>query len=299
MGTIIIIAVISLLIAVTLFSMIVFTPENHYSFITVFGKYQKTVAGGLTFKMPFVSSVDKRAYLGLQSQKIALNLKTKDQVTFNLDLNVQYRISDNVDEAFKAMYQIGNFIEEMKSNTTDVAIPVANKIDIEEVYNQKDNILDAVKERLEEFFADYGITIVKVLSDEPQLPRELEEQANAVMVAKRSKEAAIHEAETIKTKKVGEATADGDSVKIRMNKQGEAREEYAEKTALGVQKLVAQGCSPNAALEFLNQIGEQDAIVSAARNGAATIFHTTKQSTGTSADVLLANQMQGSKKSED
>ena len=107
-----------------LFSSVVFTPENHYSFITVFGKYEKTVASGISFKAPFISSVDKRIFLGLSSRNIPLTLKTLDQVTFNLALNVQYVVSNKPEEAFKALYHISDFKLEMDNVATNSAIPL-------------------------------------------------------------------------------------------------------------------------------------------------------------------------------
>lgn len=274
---------------------IVFTKENYYSFITVFGKYHTTLSSGLGFKIPFISSVDKTAYLGLSSHRIDMKLKTSDQVTFELTLNTQYVISDDVNEAYKAMYNIGNYLAEMSNIATNSAISLANHIEIEDVFNKKEEILDGVHRDLEKFFKDYGITIKQVLSDEPRLPKDLEDQANDVMKAKRQKEAAVFKADAIKTEKVGAATADGESVKIRMNKLGESRKEYATKTAESVDILVKAGCSPQEALTFLNQIGEQDAIVSASRNGSTIIFGNGSKGND-STDVLLAHMIDQNRK---
>lgn len=284
----------------TVATSVVITPENHYSFITLFGKYQKTVAGGLAFKIPFVTSVDKRVFLGLSSEKVSLSLKTKDQVTFKLNLNVQHVISSDAMEAFKAVYNIENYLEEISNIATNTAIPLANGIEIESVFNEKEKITEEVLKDLNEFFSEYGITIKRVLSDEPKLPKELEDQANDVMKAKRDQESATYIAEKVRIEKVGVAEADGESVKIRMEKLGESREGYAEKTANSVRHLIDVGCSADAALLFLNQIGEQDAIVSSSRNGSSVIFHTSNNgSNNSSSDAILAKMLtDGSNKLE-
>lgn len=274
-------------VIVTLMSSIVFTDENHYSFITMFGKYNTTLPAGLAFKIPFVTSVDKRAFLGLASEEVELKLKTKDQVTFNLKLNVQYQISENKAEAYKAMYNISNYLNEMSNVATNASISIANSIMIEDVYDKKEQILDTVKVELDEFFVDYGITIKRVLSDEPRLPKELEDQANEVMKAKRKKEASAFNAEAIRIEKVGAAEADGASVKIRMENLGQARKEFAERTSEAVAALMQTGCSSADALNFLNNVAEQDAVVTASRNGATMIFRSGDSKTSSS-DALLA-----------
>ncbi len=269
----------------------VLTPENHYSFITFFGKYHHTARSGLSFRVPFVTKVDRVVFLGLDSLAVPLVLKTLDQVTFRLTLKVQYVISNNVSEAFKAMYNITDYVEEMRNVTTNTAIPLANAIELEDVYNQKETITQQVEEDLRSFFSQYGITIKAVLSDEPILPKEIEDQANEVMKAKRQKESAQYLADSLKIEKVGAAEADGESVKIRMEKLGESRQAYATNAALSVKTLVDVGCSPDSALKFLNQIGEQDAIVSSSRNGSTMIFHTTDSQFSGSADALLAQSL--------
>ena len=286
--SLIIMSIITVFAIITFFASLVFTPEKNYSFITIFGKYHKTVGSGLAFKIPYFASVDKRVYYGLTSNAVNLNLKTKDEVTFKLKVNVQYQISSTMENAYKAVYDINNYLTEMESNAVDVAIPIANNIDIVDVYAKKELILEAIEERLKVFFADYGITIIKVLSDEPKLPEELERQANNIMIAKREKEAAQDKADSIRIIRVGEAKADGESVKIRMQKQGEAREEYAKRTASAISELVNVNCSSDAALGFLNQIGEQDAIVTSSRNGATMIFHTSDKGSQNSSDAILA-----------
>lgn len=257
----------SLFVLAALISMIVITPEKHFSFITLFGKYQKTLNAGFGLKIPFFTSVDERVYIGIEELPVELSLKTQDQVTFSIILKILFQVSDNPDEAYKAVYNLASFKDQLRSISTDAVIPVANGIELEDVYNAKEKITDTAEEALKDFFVEYGITIDRVISDEPRLPVELEEQANAVNVAKREQEAAEYEAKTIKVKKVGEAEADGESVKIRMEKLGEARTEYANATSEAVRALTESGVSPDKAIDFLSNVGDQDALVTASRNG--------------------------------
>lgn len=260
-------------IAVGLLSFsIVITRPKQYQFIVFLGKYWFTAKPGLSFKVPFLSWADKSTYVGVSEQSVPLQLKTADQVTFNITLKVLYQVSEDVNLAFKAVYDLEDFVDQITTMATDAAIPVANKVELEDVYDAKEKITAAAHEALVNFFADYGIQIHKVLSDEPRLPAELENEANAVLAAKRKKEAAVYKADAIKTEKIGEAEADGESVKIRMDKLGEARRAYAQTAADAVKTLVDAGCSHDSALSFLNKVGEQDSVVSASRHGGTIVF---------------------------
>jgi regulator of protease activity HflC (stomatin/prohibitin superfamily) len=263
----------AVLVSAIIYSTVVFTPENHYSFITMFGKYRKTLKSGLGFKIPFITRVDAVVFLGLQTQVVNLSLKTKDQVTVDLDLNIIYSISIDVLEAYKSVYNIENLNKTLRQVATNASIPVANGIELEDVYNAKEEITNAAKSALVLFFeSDFGVVFKDVLSDEPKLPDEVEQQANAVVAAKRGKDAAQYNADRIRIEKIGEAEADGESVKIRMEMLGAAREGYAEKSALAVNKLLAVGASTQDALAFLSHIGDNDAIVTASRNPANTVI---------------------------
>lgn len=277
---------------------IVITKERHLKFVSLLGKYQKTLTAGIGFKIPFIAKVDATVYTGRDNEKICLQLKTKDQIMFDLSVNVQYEVSSSVSEAFKAVYNIDNYRRDMHSVATDCAITVANTMEIEDLFSDKERITDQIKERLSDFLKDFGVEVHRVLSDEPKLPSSIEERNNSIIAAKRDKEAANDIADKIRIEKVGAANADGESVKIRMEKLGQAREAYAEKTALAVEKLTRVGASPEAALEFLNRIGEQDALVTASRNGSTIIFQNSPNVGGdSSARALLAMQTVGQKSS--
>ena len=275
-------------------SSIVIVPERHLKFISLLGKYQKTTTPGLNFKIPFLTKVDATVYTGRDSKNVELRLKTKDQMTFDMQIQIQYEISSRVSDAYKAVYNIEDYLREMAIVATDCAISAANKLEIEDIFDRKEEITDKVDDSLKEYFGEFGITIKKVYSDEPRLPDTIERANNRLLEAKRELQAAEDEANAIKVKKVGEAEADGESVKIRMERLGESRKEYAERTSESIDILKKTGATAKEAMDFLNGIGEQDAMVSSARHGSTIIFHDSNKGSS-SADALLAKSISGEK----
>lgn len=261
-----------LTIGLAIHQSLVMTRQKQLKHIVLLGKYWKTATPGISLKLPFVSWVDKESETNIKEQVVELRLKTKDQVTFGLSLKVFYKVVENVDMAYKSSYNLEDYDRQLISIATDSAIPVANNISLEEVFNRKEDVLEAAKNALTAYFANYGIEIEKVLSDEPQLPSAVEESANEVIAAKRLNDAAEYRAEAIKTEKVGEATADGESVRIRMEEVGKARQEYAKTTSEAVNILKSTGVDVNNALDFLTRVGDQDAIVTASRNSETAIL---------------------------
>jgi regulator of protease activity HflC (stomatin/prohibitin superfamily) len=206
---------------------------------------------------------------------VPLRLKTKDQVTFSISLKIFYKVVEDTDEAYKSAYNLDHFENQIISVATDSVIPVANNVGLEDVFDSKETILSKAKTDLTIYFSNYGVEIEKIVSDEPQLPSEVEDSANAVISAKRLNEAARYKADAIKTEKIGEASADGESVRLRMQEVGQARKEYAETTAQAVSILVEKcGIDPTTAIHFLSKVGEQDAIVTASRNSQTAILNT-------------------------
>jgi len=265
---------------------IVIVKPKQYHFVLFLGKYWKTATPGFNLIIPYLSWVDKKASTALHETPVDLSLKTSNHVTFGLILKVQHQVSSDVKLAYKALYNLENYQSQLKSFATDAAIPVANGIELEDVYNKKEQIADKAKERLRDFFHDFGVEIVDVLSDEPRLPKSVEVQANKVMEMQREKQAAAYEAEAIREREVGKAKADGESVKIRMEKMGEARRVYAESAAEAVKVLTNAGTSADEALRFMTAIADNDALVSAARHGSTVVM-----ATGQSQQVPVALPM--------
>lgn len=251
---------------------VVITKQKTLKHILLLGKYWKTAKPGLSFKIPIISRVDRVSDTNIKELEVPLRLKTKDQVTFSISLKIFFKIMEDVKEAYKAEYDLNSYRVQMVSVATDSAIPVANSVELENVFNSKEDILEEAENALTTYFMNYGILIEKVLSDEPQLPLEVENSANEVIAAQRLNDAARYKADAIRTEKVGEATADGESVKIRMEEVGKARKEYAETTSEAINILRDAGVEPHTALNFLTRVGDQDALVTASRNSETAIL---------------------------
>ncbi|MEM8496632.1 MAG: SPFH domain-containing protein [Pseudomonadota bacterium] len=273
------------LVGAFLYSSVIITQQKTLKHLVLLGKYWRTAAPGLSFKIPLLTWVDKTSDTNIKQLEVPLRLKTKDQVTFSISLKVFYKVADDVKEAYKSAYNLDSFEDQMLSVATDSAIPVANSVELENVFNSKEEILERAADALTAYFSDYGIVIDKVLSDEPQLPLEVENSANEVIAAQRLNDAARYKAEAIKTEKVGEATADGESVKIRMEEVGKARKEYAEITSEAILILQAAGVEPNLALNFLTRVGDQDALVTASRNSDTAILSLAPSNSGSN-DII-------------
>jgi len=176
------VVVLVLLVLIAMGSVVI-TKQKTLKHILLLGKYWKTAKPGLSFKIPIISRVDRVSDTNIKELEVPLRLKTKDQVTFSISLKIFFKIMEDVKEAYKAEYDLNSYRAQMVSVATDSAIPVANSVELENVFNSKEDILEEAENALTTYFMNYGIIIEKVLSDEPQLPLEVENSANEVMVS--------------------------------------------------------------------------------------------------------------------
>lgn len=254
----------------------VITEEKHYKFIVFFGKYYKTVESGLSFKFPIIMWVDtnKTIYLGRQTEKCKLTVKTQDGATITIGTNVTYKISEEKDKAYRAVYDLEDYKSLMHVYVDDVAISKLNKMTLEDVFDKKEEIQSLIEEKLNQELTEFGITVEGVFLEDPTLPNDLVESYNRKVKAARDLLAADDEANAIKKLAVGKANADGESIKIRMTKMAEARDEFAGKSAESIKTLVASGATVEQAMDFLKSVGDNDALVTASRNSATIVMAT-------------------------
>ena len=82
-----------IILAVAITQSVVITSQNSLKHITLLGKYWKTAEPGLSFKIPFFSGVDQTVSTKRNEHEIELSLKTSDEVTFQVIINVISRIT--------------------------------------------------------------------------------------------------------------------------------------------------------------------------------------------------------------
>jgi len=193
-----------LILGFIVISMGVFTVKQQSSVVIErFGKFHSIKESGLQFKVPFVDRIAGKVNLKIQQLDVMVETKTKDDVFVKLKVSVQYKIlKDSVHEAF---YELENPHEQITSYVFDVIRAEVPKMRLDEVFERKDDVANAIRRELEESMETYGYGIVKALVTDIDPDMEVKKAMNRINAAEREKVAAEYEAEADRIRIVAKA----------------------------------------------------------------------------------------------
>ncbi|MEM6998043.1 MAG: SPFH domain-containing protein [Patescibacteria group bacterium] len=174
-----------------------------------FGRFNKISSPGLNIKVPFIDRIAGRINLRIQQLDVKVETKTKDNVFVNTIVSVQYFvIPTKVHEAF---YKLQNPEAQITSYVYDVVRARVPKITLDNVFETKDEIAQAVKVELEQIMDDFGYGITKTLVTDIDPDANVKASMNQINAAQRQKLAAVEEAEAQKIRVVKAAEAEAES----------------------------------------------------------------------------------------
>ncbi|KAF8697369.1 hypothetical protein HU200_035962 [Digitaria exilis] len=127
-----------------------------------FGKYDEVLGPGCHF-LPWCIGKQIAGYLSLRVQQLDVRCetKTKDNVFVNVVASVQYRAL--ADKASDAFYRLTNTREQIQSYVFDVIRASVPKMNLDDAFEQKNEIAKAVEDELEKAMSMYGYEIVQTL----------------------------------------------------------------------------------------------------------------------------------------
>lgn len=246
------------------------------------GRYNRTSQAGLRVLIPFIERIAERVDLQILRVEVEADIKTSGNEFMTLPVTVLYRAIP--DRAHDAFYEVEEPEEAIASLVQNEVKSTASGMTLQEIFDSRDRIKDAVEETLTEKLAGYGYEAKEVVIDNPEVPEELEAAFNNVTVAEQSQKAATAEAEALRIKMEGEARAEAASLKIKGEAINAFRSTIAEGNAVAVIKMTeGTNVSHSAAFDYLATIDRHDAIRDAAAKGAIVVV-----ATGTPTDGLYA-----------
>src|SRR5215467_5155522 len=126
-----------------------------------FGRYVRTARPGLNFKLPYIENVVQRVSLRVQQLIVEVETKTLDNVFVKLFVAVQYRVVEGAEA--DSYYKLQDHVEQIKSYVLDVVRAKVPKMDLDEVFEKKDDVGVAVKSELDASMKTYGFEIPNAL----------------------------------------------------------------------------------------------------------------------------------------
>jgi len=266
--SIIILSIIAIYLIIVLFSIFVITQQKTSKILTMFGKYYKSTKYGLSMKPPWPFVVQRKTMdLAIHEIKDRVTIKSSDNAFLSLPWSLQYRvIPSKVKEAY---YELDDPVDQMTSYMLNTLRGQASQITMSELFKSNESFEQVAQELLSEKFAKYGYEIVNVLVDDPMPSDEVRASFDRVIASLREKEAAVNIAESLKIKMVGEAKAEGESLKIKGEAFKKFRQDIAEGNSEAIELMLKdlpdQSIRSIDVLEFFAGVDLRDAIRDASK----------------------------------
>lgn len=190
-----------------------------------FGKFRSIRNSGLHFKIPLVDKIAGRINLKIQQLDVNVETKTKDDVFVQLKVSVQYQVTRN--KIYDAFYKLESPSAQITSYVFDVVRAEVPKMKLDDVFERKDDIANAVKSELNDAMLDYGYDIIRTLVTDIDPDEKVKDSMNRINASEREKVAAEFEGEAERIKIVAVARAEAESKRLQGQGIADQRREIA------------------------------------------------------------------------
>jgi regulator of protease activity HflC (stomatin/prohibitin superfamily) len=198
-----------------------------------FGRYVRTARPGLRFKIPLIERVAQRVSLRVQQLPVEVETKTADNVFVKVSVAVQYRVLQGSEA--DASYKLDNHEEQIQSYVLDVVRAKVPKMNLDEVFEKKDDIGTSVKSELDVSMKIYGFEIPNALVTDVNPADNVKAAMNEINTQQRLQVAAAAKGEANKILVVKNAEAEAESKRL----QGEGIAKQRQAIVAGLRESIA------------------------------------------------------------
>ncbi|PTM04905.1 MAG: SPFH domain-containing protein [Bacteroidetes bacterium] len=232
------ISLLVLLLVIIFFGLFI-VKQQQIAVVERFGKFRNTRSPGIHLLIPLVDRVAGRVNLRIQQLDVLVETKTKDDVFVQMKVSVQYMVLNTA--VFDAFYRLENPQAQITSYVFDTVRAEVPKLRLDDVFEKKDDIANAIKRELEEAMNTYGYGIIKALVTDIDPDDAVKNAMNRINAAEREKVAAEYDGEAERIRIVAKATAEAESKRL----QGQGIADQRREIARGLEESV----------EVLNKVG--------------------------------------------
>lgn len=248
--------------------------QTDVAMIARFGRFRHAAHAGLNMKMPILDQVVGSVSLRVLQLKVKVETITKDKVSLDIVIAPQFHVIPGHEK--EAFYSLTDRDGQITAYVFDIVRAQVPRMDLDDVFEKKTEIEDAVRAALSEKLRPYGYEVDSTPVTEINPDETVRAAMNAINAAKRMREAAEQqgEAEKIKTIKAAEAQKEFK----RLQGEGIAAERIAiaegiKKSVELVQQAGGDTISPSEAMSTLMLTQYFDTLRSlGANSNASTIF---------------------------
>jgi len=213
------------LIVVVLLTGLFVVKQQTSAIIERFGRFLAIRSSGLHIKIPLIDKIAGRISLRIMQLDVIVETKTKDDVFVKLKVSVQYKVI--TEKVYDAFYKLDFPQDQITSYVFDVVRAVVPKMKLDDVFEKKDEIANAVKGELNDAMINYGYDIIKALVTDIDPDSEVKAAMNRINAAERKKVAAQYEGDAERILIVEKAKAEAESKRLQGQGIADQRREIA------------------------------------------------------------------------
>jgi len=217
--------ILSVFIVLILISGLFIVKQQTSAVLERFGRFLAVRRPGLHIKIPFVDRIAGKLSLRILQLDVMVETKTKDDVFVKIKVSVQYKVIE--DKVYAAFYKLDFPQDQITSYVFDVVRAEVPKMILDDVFEKKDEIANAVKSELNEAMSSYGYDIIKALVTDIDPDAEVKTAMNKINAAERQKVAAQYEGDAARILIVEKAKAEAESKRLQGQGIADQRREIA------------------------------------------------------------------------
>lgn len=269
----ILLGVVIIFLLIVGFSGIVVTQEDEYSLIRQFGKIDHVVTdAGVSFKIPFVQSVDKLPKQTLLYDLASSDVITSDKKTMITDSYILWRINDPLKFAQTLNSSISNAENRLDTIVYNSTKNVISSLTQEEVISGRDGELSAmVLANIASSLDQYGIELLSFETKHLDLPGDNKAAVYERMISERDNIAATYTAEGNSQAQIIRNTTDKEVTVMLSEAETQAEILIAEGEA-EYMRILSEAYADSSRTEFYSFVRSLDAAKISMSGESKTLF---------------------------
>lgn len=174
-----------------------------------FGKFTRLATPGLGFIICGIEQLAGRMSYRVQELNVKVETKTLDNVFINAVVTIQYQVLQ--EKVYEAFYALTDPRKQITAHVFDVLRAELPNLELDSVFEAKEDLAVSVKSALTETMTKYGYQILQVLITDLDPDQRVKNAMNEINSSKRLKFAVAERAEGEKILKVKSAEAEAEA----------------------------------------------------------------------------------------
>jgi regulator of protease activity HflC (stomatin/prohibitin superfamily) len=239
--------VIVVIVAVFIFQTFKVVPQQNAWVVERLGRYDRTLAPGLQFVMPFIERVAYKHSL----KKVPLDVPSQVCITRdNTQLQVDGIIYFQVTDPMRASYGSSNYLVAITQLAQTLLRSVIGKMELDRTFEERDAINAHVVSSLDEAASNWGVKVLRYEIKDLTPPAAILHAMQAQITAEREKRALIAASEGRKQEQINLASGEREAFIARSEGQRQAEINKAQGEAAAIVAVA------DATADAIRKIGE-------------------------------------------